>query len=55
MPRVPSADTNTLAAPDLVEALKQTTPNTPFATINDTHKTELIKLAELLNVIPKVS
>ena len=45
MPRVSSADAATPAARYLVEALKSPTPNAPFATINETHHTALIKLA----------
>ena len=54
MPRVSSANAATLAARYLVEALKQPTPNAPFATINDTHHTALRNLAEIFNVISKV-
>ena len=53
MPRVFSDDAATLAARDLVEALQNPTPNAPFATINDTHHTELINIAELFNIISK--
>ena len=53
MARVLSAGVATLAARDLVEALKNSTPNAPFATINDTHNTALRILAGLFNIVPK--
>ena len=53
VPRVSSADAATLAARDLVEALKHPIPNTTFSTINDIHHTALINLAELFNIITK--
>ena len=55
MSRVLSADAATLAARYLVEALKNLTPNKPFAKINDTHHTSLRSLAEIFNIIPKVA
>ena len=55
MPIVSSSNAYTLAAQALVEALKQPTPNTPFATINYTPHTALRNLAELFNFIPKVA
>ena len=51
MPIVLSAGVATLAAQDLMEALKHLTPNAPFAKINDTHHTALRNLAELFNII----
>ena len=54
MPRVSSADAATLAAQDLEEELKHSTPNATSATINDTHHTALRNLVELFNVIPKI-
>ena len=53
MSRVSSAGAATLAAQELVESLKNPTPNAPFATINDTHHTGLIIMALLFNIIPK--
>ena len=53
MPRVLSADADTLAAQDLVEALQKPTSNAPFETINDTHHAALISMVELFNIIPK--
>ena len=55
MPGVSSADATTLAVRDLVEALKQPTPNIPFSTINDTNHNALRNLAEIFNIVPKVS
>ena len=53
--RVLSADTDTPAAQDLVEALKKPTSNAPFETINNTHHAALINQAELFNIIPKAA
>ena len=53
IPRVLSADADTLAAQDLVEALKKPTSNALFETINDTHHAALISLVWLFNIIPK--
>ena len=55
IPRFLSADTATIAARDLLKALKNLTPNTPFAKMNDTHHTMLIFLEVLFNIIPKVA
>ena len=55
MPRVLSADADTLAAQDLVEALQKPTSNAPFETINNTHHAALINQAELFNIIPKAA
>ena len=52
IPIVSSADAATLAALDLVEALQNPTPNTPFEKFNDKNHTALINLAEVLNIIP---
>ena len=53
MPRVSSADADTLAARFFVEVLQNPTPNSPFAIINDTHHAALRTLAELFNIITK--
>ena len=51
--KILSADAATPAAQYLVESLQNPKPNAPFATINDTHHTALIIIAELFNNIPK--
>ena len=54
IPRVSSTDAAKLAVQDLVETLKQPTPNVLLATINGTHDTAMINVVKLFNVIPKV-
>ena len=53
MLRVLSADADTLEVQYSVESLQNLTPNAPFATINNTHHTSLINMAELYNIITK--
>ena len=53
MPRLLSANATTLASRLLVETLNNTTPNAPFAKINDTNHAALRSLAELFNIISK--
>ena len=53
MPRVSSIDAATLSVQDLVEALKQSTPNATFAKINDTYHTAQRNPPEIFSVIPK--
>ena len=55
IPRVSSANVDTLETWDLVEELQHPIPDGPFSTINDTHHTVLRNLAELFNIIPKVT
>ena len=54
IPRAFSSYSATLAEQYLVEALQNPTPNTPFATINETNHTALRSLSESFNIIPKV-
>ena len=49
--RVLSTDAAMLAAQDLVESLQHTTPNAPFATINDTNHTLLIIMEGIFNIM----
>ena len=51
IPRILFDDEATLATQNLVEVLQNSTPNAPFAKINDTHHTALRNLAELFNII----
>ena len=53
MPRVLSSDVVMLSAQHVVGSLQNTTPNSPFATINDTHHIALRSLVELFNIIPE--
>ena len=55
MQGVSYANDDTFEARDLVGALEKSNPNAPFATINYTHHTALIKPARLLNGITKVT
>ena len=53
MPSIFSADTATLAARDLIEALKITVPDEPFGTLNDTHHAALQSIVDIINITPK--
>ena len=53
IPRVSSTDAATQVLRDLVEALKNPTPNAPLEEIHDTHHTALRHLAELFNIVTK--
>ena len=53
MPRVLSSKAAILSVRYLVEVLQNPMPNSPFATINETHHTVLIVLAGLFNIVPK--
>ena len=55
IPRVLFDHAGTLASKDLVEALQNPTPDTPFATINETNYATLRIIAELFNIIPKAA